>query len=204
MIGKLKGVIDSFGDDWMIVDVGGVGYVVFCSAKTLAALPRVGEPVSVAIETYVREDQIKLFGFADAPERDWFTLLLGVQGVGTKVALAILSTLGPAELSNAISLQDKAMVSQAPGVGPKVAQRIVTELKDKVPAFAIDLPASADGGDSISGAVPSAASDAVSALANLGYGRTQAAGAVAAALRKAGDDAVTSDLIRLGLKELAQ
>jgi len=204
MIGKLKGVIDGFGDDWVIVDVGGVGYVVNCSTKTLGSLPRVGEPVSLAIETYVREDQIRLFGFSSDVERDWFTLLLKVQGVGTKVALAILSTMAPNELTSAIALQDKALVSQAPGVGPKVAQRIVTELKDKVPAFATDGPGLTviDGdGEALS---TSAAGDAVSALANLGYGRPQAMGAISAALKQAGDEAETSELIKLGLKELAR
>lgn len=204
MIGKLKGLVDSFGDDWVIIDVGGVGYVVNCSTRTLGSLPRIGEPASVAIETYVREDQIRLFGFSSDVERDWFTLLLKVQGVGTKVALAILSTLTPNELTSAIALQDKAAVSQAPGVGPKVAQRIISELKDKVPAFATDGPGLTviDGdGEAMSA---SSAGDAVSALANLGYGRPQAMGAISAALKQAGEEADVAELIRLGLKELAR
>src|SRR3954470_10978061 len=141
MIGKLKGLIDSYGEDFIIVDVNGVGYVVHCSARTLQALPSTGDPVALSIETHVREDQIRLFGFQNEIEREWFKLLQTVQGVGTKVALAILSTLKPAELATAIAMRDKAMVVRTPGVGPTVAQRIVTELKDKAPAFADVDPA---------------------------------------------------------------
>ena len=125
MIGKLKGVIDSYGEDHIIVDVNGVGYVVHCSARTLQALPPTGDPVSLAIETHVREDAIRLFGFQSDIEREWFRLLQTVQGVGAKVALAVLGTLPPAELANAIALRDKAAVTHTPGVGPKVAERIV-------------------------------------------------------------------------------
>ena len=135
MIGKLKGLINSYGEDYVILDVGGVGYQVHCSARTLQALPSPGEAAVLSIETYVREDQIKLFGFRSDVEREWFRLLQTVQGVGAKVALAVLSTLPPAELANAIALRDKAAVTRTPGVGPKVAERIVTELKDKAPAF---------------------------------------------------------------------
>jgi len=141
MIGKLKGIIDSYGEDHIIVDVNGVGYVVHCSARTLQALPPQGDPVALAIETHVREDQIRLFGFQEDIEREWFRLLQTVQGVGTKVALSILSTLKPSELASAISLRDKAMVARSPGVGPKVAERIVTELKDKAPKYAEIDPA---------------------------------------------------------------
>ncbi len=204
MIGKLKGLIDSYGEDWVIVDVGGVGYHVQCSGKTLAALPSPGEAATVAIETYVREDQIRLFGFASENERDWFRLLLSVQGVGTKVALAILSTLGPAELASAIALQDKAQVARAPGVGPKVAQRIVTELKDKAPAMSGADPALAGLQTALDATVATPAVDAVSALVNLGYGQTQAGAAVSAAIRQSGEDAGTEDLIRVALKELAR
>ena len=204
MIGKLKGLIDSYGDDWVIIDVGGVGYLVHCSTKTLTSLPQPGEAAAIAIETYVREDQIRLFGFASETERDWFRLLLGVQGVGTKVALAILGTLGPAELASAIALQDKAQVSRAPGVGPKVAQRIVSELKDKAPAFASVDPALVGLQDTIDAGAASSAVDAVSALVNLGYGQTQAGSAVSAAIRKTGEDAGTEQLIRVALKELAR
>ena len=204
MIGKLKGLIDSYGDDWVIIDVGGVGYVVHCSSKTLTSLPQTGEAAAIAIETYVREDQIRLFGFASETERDWFRLLLGVQGVGTKVALAILGTLGPAELASAIALQDKAQVSRAPGVGPKVAQRIVSELKDKAPAFTSVDPALVGLQDTVDAGAATPAVDAVSALVNLGYGQTQAGSAVSAAIRKTGEDAGTEELIRVALKELAR
>jgi Holliday junction DNA helicase RuvA len=205
MIGKLKGIIDSYGEDFIIVDVNGVGYVVHCSARTLQALPAQGEPVALAIETHVREDQIRLFGFLSDIEREWFRLLQTVQGVGTKVALSILSTLRPADLASAIALRDKAMVARSPGVGPKVAERIVTELKDKAPRYAEIDPAVAR----LAGAVdekraPQPVADAVSALVNLGYGQPQAAAAIAAAAREAGEGAETAKLIRLGLKELAK
>src|SRR5262249_1679043 len=126
MIGKLKGVLDSYGEDFIVVDVQGVGYLVHCSARPLQALPGEGEPVTLAIETHVREDQIRLFGFQSDLEREWFRLLQTVQGVGTKVALSILSTLKPADLASAIALRDKAMITRSPGVGPKVAERVVT------------------------------------------------------------------------------
>ncbi len=205
MIGKLTGKVDSFGDDWVIIDVGGVGYHVTCSAKTLQSLPAAGEAASVAIETYVREDQIRLFGFANDMERDWFRLLLSVQGVGTKVALAVLSTLSVAEISNAVALQDKAMIARAPGIGPKVAGRVVSELKDKVPALA----AGATGaGESLAEALAApggtAVTDAISALTNLGYNSMDASAAVAKAAKDAGDDAAAETLIRLALKELAR
>lgn len=206
MIGKLKGIVDSCGEDWLIVDVGGVGYQVFCSIKTRAALPPVGEPVALAIETLVRETEIRLFGFADDHEREWFRLLMTVQGVGARVALAVLSTSSPSELASAVALGDKAMVARAPGVGPKVAARIVTELKDKAPALAGALPG-AGGAPGFS--IPAGASgapavgDAISALTNLGYGQGQAAAAVAAALRDLGGEAEAGALIRAGLKELS-
>ena len=141
MIGKLKGLIDSYGEDFVILDVNGVGYVVHCSTRTLQKLPRVGEASALAIETQVREDSIRLFGFASEAERDWFRLLQTVQGVGAKVALAILSILPANDLASAIAMQDKASVSRAPGVGPKLAARIVAELKDKAPAFGAVDPA---------------------------------------------------------------
>ncbi|MEO1143160.1 MAG: Holliday junction branch migration protein RuvA, partial [Pseudomonadota bacterium] len=169
MIGKLKGILDSIGEETIIIDVGGVGYEVFCSARTLATLPTIGEPMSMSVETHVRETEIKLFGFSSEMERDWFRLLQSVQGVGAKVALAIQGTLAPADLASAIALQDKAMVARAPGVGPKVAQRIVLELKNKVPAYsadaAMDMGLAHDIGD---GVASSAVQDAVSALSNLG------------------------------------
>ena len=197
--------IDSVGEDFVILDVHGVGYLVYCSARTLQELPAVGEALVLAIETHVREDQIRLFGFLSSGEREWFRLLQTVQGVGTKVALAILSTLKPADLATAIAMRDKAVITRAPGVGQKVAERIVTELKDKAPALTMVDPAVVR----MSGAVddkraPRPVMDAVSALVNLGYGRPQAASAVAAAARSAGEGADAANLIRLGLKELAK
>ena len=200
MIGKLRGLIDSFGEDYLILDVNGVGYVVNCSSRTLAHLPRPGEPATLAIETQVREDAIRLFGFLDEVERDWFRLLQSVQGVGAKVALALLSTLSADALAQAVAGQDKAMVARAPGVGPKLAARIVAELKDKAPAGAATLAAAPAEGP----AIPSAARDAISALCNLGYGRPQAQAAVSASLAALGPEADASALIRRGLKELAQ
>jgi Holliday junction DNA helicase RuvA len=205
MIGKLKGLIDSYGEDFIIVDVNGVGYVVHCSARTLQALPPIGDPVALSIETHVREDQIRLFGFQNEIEREWFKLLQTVQGVGTKVALAILSTLKPADLATAIAMRDKAMVARTPGVGPKVAERIVTELKDKAPKYAELDPAIVHlAGTLEDKRAPQPVADAVSALVNLGYGQPQAAAAIAAASRGAGEGAETAQLIRLGLKELAK
>ncbi len=205
MIGRLKGTIDSYGEDFVIVDVGGVGYMVHCSARTLQALPASGEPVALSIETYVREDQIRLFGFGSDIEREWFRLLQTVQGVGTKVALSVLGTLKPADLASAVAMRDKATLARAPGVGQKVAERIVTELKDKAPAYVAIDPAVIR----LSGAVeesraPKPMAEAVSALVNLGYGQPQAAAAIAAAARHAGEGADTASLIRLGLKELAR
>jgi holliday junction DNA helicase RuvA len=204
MIGKLRGVIDSYGEDFVILDVNGVGYVVQCSARTLQNLPRPGEAAALAIETQVREDAIRLFGFAADAERDWFRLLQTVQGVGAKVALAILGALAPADLAAALATQDKAMVARAPGVGPKLAARIVAELKDKAPAYAaVDpLVAKLAGADE-SKSEPKPVQDAISALVNLGYGRPQAAAAVAASVRALGPGAETSALIRRGLKELS-
>ena len=203
MIGKLKGRIDAYGADWALVDVGGVGYHVFCSAKTLAALPPVGEFAEVHTEMLVSQDMIRLVGFASTLEREWFRLLQTVQGVGTKVALAILSTLSAHDIANAIALQDKAMIGRAQGVGKKLAERIVLELKDKAPAFAPADAALARLQADLDAPRPTAASDTVSALVNLGYGQMQAGVAVAAAMKKAGDDQPTEKLIRLALKELA-
>ena len=205
MIGRLKGIVDSYGEDYIILDVNGVGYLVHCSARTLQSLPATGEAATLSIETYVREDQIKLFGFLSDAEREWFRLLQTVQGVGAKVALAVLGTLKPSELATAIATRDKAMVARTPGVGPKVAERIVTELKDKTPAFADIDPAVVHLAGSLDEKrAPKPVADAVSALVNLGYGQPQAAAAIAAAARHAGDGADTATLIRQGLKELAK
>ena len=205
MIGKLKGIVESYGEDCIILDVNGVGYLVHCSARTLQELPAIGQGATLSIETHVREDQLRLFGFMSDVEREWFRLLQTVQGVGAKVALSVLGTLKPADLATAIAMRDKAMVARAPGVGPKVAERIVTELKDKAPAYAGLDPAVVR----LSGAVeekraPQPVADAVSALVNLGYGRPQAASAIAAAAHGAGEGADAANLIRLGLKELAK
>jgi len=203
MIGKLRGIVDSKGADWAVLDVNGVGYHVTCSTRTLEALPDAGGAAALAIETKVSEDAIRLIGFMSEYERDWFRLLLSVQGVGTKVALALLGTLTPNDLAAAIALEDKRAVSSAPGVGPKVAQRIVSELKDKAPMSAQLAAVSASDAPSV---VPrsDAARDAVSALLNLGYPQAQAANAVAAAARALEHDATPEQLIRHGLKELAR
>lgn len=209
MIGKLRGVVDAVGADHAIIDVGGVGYEVACSSRTLSALPQPGEPVTLSIETHVREDAIKLYGFLSEAERGWFRLLQSVQGVGSKMALSILSTLDVAHLANAIALQDKATVTRAPGVGPKVALRIVNELRDKAPPLAISAaavsgPRSKGSDGKATSAEVSPVAEAVSALVNLGYAPLQANAAISAAIQKAGDDPRTEDLIRFGLKELAR
>jgi Holliday junction DNA helicase RuvA len=201
MIAKLTGILDSVGDDWAILDVGGVGYLVFCSSRTLAQLPGTGEAVSFVIETHIREDHIHLYGFLDHAERDWFKLLTTVQGVGAKVGLGIQSVLGPKELTDAILAQDKGMITRAPGVGPKLATRLLTELKDKVGGMASVAPAMA-GAVAANDTDRAAMEDAVSALVNLGYRRGDAFGAVTGAMRSIGDDAGVEDLIRAGLKEL--
>ena len=205
MIGKLRGVIDSYGEDSVILDVNGVGYLVHCSARTLQELPSAGEAATLSIETHVREDQIRSFGFRSDLEREWFRLLQTVQGVGAKVALAVLGTLKPSELASAIAMRDKAMVARTPGVGPKVAERIVTELKDKAPAYSnIDPALVRLSGELDEKRAPQPVADAVSALMNLGYAQPLAVAAVAAASRNAGGSAEVSTLIRLGLKELAK
>lgn len=198
MIAKLTGVLDSVGRDNVVIDVGGVGYLVRCSARTLAALPQAGASVSVAVETLVREDAIELFGFGSAAEREWFRLLTTVQGVGAKVALSLLSALNSDELALAIAAGDKAMLSRADGVGPKLANRLISELKDKVAGAGVAAPPTtvptARAGDAVA--------DAVSALVNLGYRRAEALGAVDRALRKLGPTARVEALIPAGLKEL--
>jgi holliday junction DNA helicase RuvA len=204
MIGKLKGLVDAFGDDYVHLDVGGVVYEAFCSSKTLAALPQVGHATVVHVEMIVREDMIRLYGFATEAEKLWFRILMTVQGVGARVALSILSVLSIAELSSAIALQDKTMIGRANGVGPKLAVRVVTELKGKVPATGV-LDAGVLGlqaalGDGVaSGNI----ADAVSALTNLGYSSAQASAAVARVVGREGDSLATDKLIRLGLKELS-
>jgi Holliday junction DNA helicase RuvA len=205
MIGQLKGVIDSYGDDFVILDVYGVGYIVSCSGRTLQNLPRPGEAVLLAIETYVREDQIRLFGFASADEKEWFRLLMMVQGVGAKVALNILSVLSPSEVATAIALKDVTAISRANGVGKRLAERVVQELKDKGPTYAGVDPAIVQLSGGLSDrSVPKPLADAVSALINLGYAQIRAAAAVSIASNEAGAEATTERLIRLALKELSQ
>lgn len=218
MIGRLKGLVDGVGDGWVLIDVNGVCYLVEGSGRMLSSLPGQGEMVTLAIETYVREDQFRLFGFLSEEERSWFKLLLGVQGVGAKVALAIQSVLSVGELSQAVMTQDKTMVSRAPGVGPKVAQRIVQELKDKIPEAyfvvagqgALVGGASHDAGVADNPDVNSTVSDALSALTNLGYARSQAHVAVMTVMgqmNQSDDEAATISteaLIKRALKELAE
>lgn len=203
MIGKLRGVVDSVEDEALILDVSGVGYLVSASARTLRALPPAGEPAELLIETHVREDAIRLYGFLTAAERDWFRLLQSVQGVGAKVALGILGALSADALSAAVARQDKAMMARAPGVGPKLAARLVLELKDKAPALgAADFA----GPEAVERApkLAKAAEDAILALVGLGYAQTQAAAAMARISARLGPEAETAALIRAGLKELAQ
>ncbi len=200
MIAKLAGVLDSVGEDWAVVDVAGVGYLVYCSARTLRTLPAPGAPVRLFVETHVRQDHIHLYGFVDESERDWFRLLQTVQGVGARVALAILAALGPSDLVVAIAAQDKAAVSQANGVGGKLAGRIVAELRDTVGDLALGTVAALDAARVHGG--PEA--DAVSALVNLGYRRTEAVAAVAGAARQLGAGARLDALVRTGLQELGR
>jgi Holliday junction DNA helicase RuvA len=218
MIGRLKGLVDGVGDGWVLIDVNGVCYLVEGSGRMLSSLPGQGELVTLAIEAYVREDQFRLFGFLSEEERSWFKLLLGVQGVGAKVALAIQSVLSVSELSQAVMAQDKTMVSRAPGVGPKVAQRIVQELKDKVPEASFVVAgqgassggASADAGDMNQPDMNTTVSDALSALTNLGYARSQAHVAVMTVMGQLnqsedeGETLSTEALIKSALKELAE
>lgn len=204
MIGKLKGKVDAIGESFCIVDVGGVGYEVQASARTLRNM-KIGDDVALTIDTHVREDAIRLYGFASEVERSWFRTLQSVQGVGSKVALGLLGTLSPQDLANAIALADWGSVEQAPGIGKKLAQRIVAELKDKAPALSVaglHLPS----GSMASGApaLGNATAEAMSALSNLGYQPAQASAAIAVAAKELGEDADTAKLIRRGLKELAR
>ncbi len=202
MIAKLKGVVDSVDTDSAIVDVGGVGYLVSASARTLRDLV-VGTQATVLVETIVREDAIALYGFLETAERDWFRILTTVQGVGARVALSILSTLSPDEIARAIAAQDRATLSRPAGVGPKLAARLATELKDKAAAFGIATPASKTP-DAVGAPVGSLNEDAVSALVNLGYRRVEAFGAVARASQRLGAEAKLDAVIRAGLQELAR
>ena len=199
MIAALAGRVDAVGSDHAVIDVSGVGYLVFASGRTLARLPEPGGSAKLLIETHVREDHIHLYGFADAGERDWFRLLLTVQGVGAKVAMALLSALAPDQLASALASGDKAMLTRAEGVGPKLANRLASELKEKAMALGaiVTLPVSS------ADIVPAgAAADAVSALINLGYRRGEALGAVERAVKRLGPGARVEALIPAGLREL--
>jgi Holliday junction DNA helicase RuvA len=201
LIAKLKGVVDTVDADSAIVDVGGVGYLVSASARTLRNLSA-GDAVAVLVETIVREDAIALYGFLETAERDWFRILTTVQGVGARVALSILSTLSPDEIARAIAAQDRATLSRPAGVGPKLAARLATELKDKAAAFGV-----APLGKGVEAPAMPAGSineDAVSALVNLGYKRVEAFGAVARVTQRLGADARLDAVIRAGLQELAR
>ena len=212
MIGKLSGHIDSVGQDSMILDVGGVGYLVFASARTLDRLPPSGSPASLLIDTHVREDHIHLYGFSEAEEQSWFRHLSSVQGVGARMALAILSVLPPADLAQAIAAQDRAVLTRANGVGPKIAGRIASELKDKAVHVALaagnaaatrSAPSAPQGSASAASAAPALAEDAVSALVNLGYGRSEAFSVVSKVLRAGESEPPLESLIRDSLRELA-
>ena len=206
MIGKLRGKVDSIDDDSAILDVGGVGYMVFCSARTLAALPGEGEAAQLIIETHVREDHIHLYGFPDTVERDWFRLLATVQGVGNRIALAILSAFSPQQLAHGILARDTHAFRAISGVGPKLAERIVTELKDKVsklPVTSYQLPVGGKKPETPNPKPETLTEDAISALVNLGYSRSEAYGAAMKASQHAGG-AKIDELIRLSLKELVR
>jgi Holliday junction DNA helicase RuvA len=203
MIAHLKGQLSATGIDHAVIDVGGVGYLVGMSSRSLSALGPAGEAVTVHTEMLVGEDFIRLVGFASEAERDWFRLLTGVQGVGARVALAILSALEPADLHRAIAAQDKAMVARANGVGPKLAERIVRELKDKTGTIATG-PLAIGGGTVVAAPDGGAAADAMSALANLGFKPFEASTAVAAAQADLGEDASLDALVRLALRKAAK
>ena len=203
MIAKLSGMVDSVGADAAVIDVGGVGYLAFCSTRTLSHMPPSGGAVRLLVETHVREDHIHLYGFVDAAERDWFRLLTTVQGVGARLALAVLSAVAPEALTLAIAAQDRAALARAEGVGPRLAARIVNELRDKIGAFGVGGPSPAPQAGA-PGAVGGVIADAVSALENLNIGRAEAFGAITAAARRLGDDAAVEALITAGLQELAQ
>jgi len=202
LIAKLKGVVESVDDGGAVIDVNGVGYLVSASSRTLRDLV-VGQPATVLVETIVREDAIALYGFLETAERDWFRILTTVQGVGARVALSILSTLSPDEIARAIAAGDKASLSRPAGVGPKLAARLATELKDKAAAFGV-APASARAAAAAPVSGGSINEDAVSALVNLGYRRVEAFGAVARVTQRLGDGAQLDAVIRAGLQELAR
>jgi Holliday junction DNA helicase RuvA len=203
MIATLAGVVEQIEPDAAVIDVNGVGYLAFCSTRTIGRLPPPGSPARLLIETHVREDHIHLYGFIDAAERDWFRLLTTVQGVGARLALALLSAISPEKLGLAILAQDKPALAQAEGVGPRLAARIVNELRDKIgnlaapasaPVALLNEPTNGQG----------ATADAIAALENLGVGRSEALRAIAEAARRLGSEAGADVLIKAGLEELAR
>jgi Holliday junction DNA helicase RuvA len=202
LIGRLRGTLDTLEEEHAVIDVGGVGYLVACPTRTLAALPRPGEAVDLLIETQVRAESITLYGFRTAAERSWFRLLQTVQGVGARVALAILSVLGPDELARAVIAQDKAALGRASGVGPRLAGRIASELKDRLTE--LPGPVGAPAPDVIAVTPGGPAAEAVSALVHLGYGRSEAHTAIAKATAALGAAAPLEALIRTGLQDLAR
>ena len=202
MIAKLRGRLDSVGEDWAVVDVNGVGYLLYCSARTLRALPKIGDVVEFFVDTHVREDHIHLYGFGAVSEREWFTLLQTVQGVGARVALGLLSTLGPEDLTEAIAARDRVPLTRANGIGPKVADRILAELKDKVSALSVKT--SSQHAALEQKGVGNISADAISALVNLGYGRSEAFRAIGSVQHSLADDVDLPSLIRASLKELGQ
>jgi Holliday junction DNA helicase RuvA len=208
MIGKLKGKVDAIGESHLLIDVNGVGYEVQASTKTLRNL-KPGDDVALTIDTHVREDAIRLFGFQSEFERSWFRTLQSIQGVGAKVALSVLGVMAPQDLANAVSMGNSAAIEEAPGVGKKLAQRIVLELKDKTPALSLsghNIAAGTGAAIATSGLPPAglAFAEALSALTNLGYNPAQANAAVAVASKELGPDADTAGLIKRSLKELAR
>ena len=202
MIAKLRGRLDSVGEDWAVVDVNGIGYLLYCSARTLRALPKIGDVVEFFVDTHVREDHIHLYGFGAVSEREWFTLLQTVQGVGARVALGLLSTLGPEDLTEAIAARDRVPLTRANGIGPKVADRILAELKDKVSALSVKT--SSQHAALEQKGVGNISADAISALVNLGYGRSEAFRAIGSVQHSLADDVDLPSLIRASLKELGQ
>jgi Holliday junction DNA helicase RuvA len=206
MIGKLKGRIDELTEDSVILDIGGVGYLVFCSPRTLAALPRKGEFAELIIETHVREDHIHLLGFPSAYEKEWFLLLNTVQGVGVKMAMAILSVFSPDQLSQAIAAKDIKGLTKVSGVGNKLAERLTTELKSKVTKMApeLSIPTSTSKSGGITSPASNMNEDAISALAALGYSRSDAFSAIARAASTLGESVTLDGLIKEGLKQMAR
>jgi len=200
MIARLRGRLDSIGEDHAVIDVGGVGFLVVCSGRTLAELPPAGEAVDLFVETQVRPESITLYGFSDQAERSWFRLLQTVQGVGARVALGILAVLGPEQLAQAVAAQDKAALARASGVGPRLAGRILAVLRDRLGELPANVPAPAVA--PVTAVAGGAAEDALSALVNLGYGRSEAHHAVARAVATLGAEADVAALIRTALKEL--